>query len=150
MTPFSAKVWSKAILLSNSFLVKESSTLYWDAMTWAVLSVIVPKARKYLIVIRGDLEIIRLQLPMGTVLRMVSDIPESDIFEKIQVLSKRRMCLKSCPPWPPSFPWVSEYSHSILTFKCIPFLNNQGNVQWILARSENKLLWSLKFKLNHV
>lgn len=95
-------------------------------MTSAVLSVIVPKARKYLIVIRGDLEIIRLQLPMDTVLRMVSDIPESDIFEKIQVLSKTRMCLKSCPPWPPNFPWMSEYRHSILTFKCIPFSNGQS------------------------
>lgn len=87
---------------------------------------------------------------MDSALRMVSNIPESDIFENIQVLSKTRMCLKSCLPWPPSFPWMFEYSHSIMTFKCIPFSNGQSRYTVPVSQATKQVvLISIKLRLNH-
>ena len=59
-------------------------------------------AQNHCIVIRGDPEIIRLQLLTDNVLRMAGGVLEFDSVQKTQVLSDAGMCLKPHPPWPPT------------------------------------------------
>ena len=65
-------------------------------------------AQNHCIVIRGDPEIIRLQLLTDNVLRMAGGVLEFDTVQNIHVLSDARTNLKSHQQWPLAPFWILE------------------------------------------